>query len=50
IRFSISSASASILFVLKKGSKLHFYMNYRALNRIICKNCIPLSLIAKILN
>ncbi|KAF3769212.1 hypothetical protein M406DRAFT_249494, partial [Cryphonectria parasitica EP155] len=50
IRFLTSSASILILFVLKKEGKLCLCMNYRALNQIICKNCIPLPLIAEILN
>ncbi|KAF3759860.1 hypothetical protein M406DRAFT_270273, partial [Cryphonectria parasitica EP155] len=50
IRLSTSSASAFILFVLKKESELRFCMNYRMLNRIIYKNCTSLPLIAEILN
>jgi len=47
---SISSAGTLILFVPKKREKLRLCINYRALNRIICKDCILFSLISEILD
>ena len=39
-----------IIFVLKKNSKLYFYIDYRDINHIIIKNKTLLFLINKILN
>jgi hypothetical protein len=35
------------MFVPKKGSSLCLYVDYRRLNRITKKNCIPFPLISK---
>ena len=50
IKFSVSFVGAPILFVSKKGGKLHLCMNYKSLNAIIIKNRHLLSLITKTLN
>ena len=38
IRLFINPARAFILFILKKDSKLYFYINYYSLNKVIIKN------------
>jgi hypothetical protein len=50
IQYSISSAEASILFILKKDGSLRLCVNYRGLNKIIIKTRYPLLLIREILN
>ena len=50
IRVSNSLASAPILFVKKPGGGLRFYIDYRALNRIIRKDRYSLPLIRETLN
>jgi hypothetical protein len=49
IRASSLAAGASVLFVKKPGEKLHFCVNYRALNAITSQNRYPLPLIKKTL-
>ena len=50
IKFSVSSANASIFFVFKKNEKLRLCVNYKDLNAIIIKNRHLLSFIIKTLN
>ena len=50
IKYFISSADTSVLFILKKDEDLRLYMNYQNLNHIIIKNWHSLSLINKILD
>ncbi len=50
IQHSVSSAEASVLFVLKNEESLHLYINYKDLNKITIKNCHSLLLINEILN
>ena len=50
IKFSISFANASILFVFKKSKELHLCINYKDLNAIIIKNRHSLPFITKTLN
>ena len=50
IKFFISLANVSILFVFKKNEKLRLCMNYKNLNTIIIKNRYSLSFIIKTLN
>jgi hypothetical protein len=49
IRASSLAAGASVLFVKKPGKRLHFCVDYRALNAIISQNRYSLSLIKEIL-
>jgi hypothetical protein len=49
IRASSLAAEAPVLFVKKPGKRLHFCVNYRALNAIISQNRYLLSLIREIL-
>ena len=50
IKFLMSFVDISILFVPKKGGRLHLYVNYKNLNAIIIKNRHLLSFIIKTLN
>ena len=50
IKFSISLASVSILFVFKKDKELRLCVNYKSLNVIIIKNHHSLSFIIETLN
>ena len=50
IQYSISPAKAFILFMPKKNSNLHLYINYYKLNKITTKNRHFLLLIIKIFN
>ena len=50
IKFSISFADVSILFVLKKNERLRLCVNYKSLNAIIIKNRHSLSFIIETLN
>ena len=45
IRSSKFSTGTLILFVQKKNSNLHLYINYQGLNNLTIKNCYPLPLI-----
>jgi hypothetical protein len=49
IRARNSPAAAPVLFVKKPGSGLRFYIDYRKLNEIICKDRYPLPLITETL-
>ena len=50
INSSKSLASTLILFVLKKKSSLHLYVDCQKLNNLIIKNCYLLLFIRKLLN
>jgi Reverse transcriptase (RNA-dependent DNA polymerase) len=50
IRKSESPASALILFILKKNSRLHLYIDYRGLNKVTIRNRHPLLLISETLD
>ena len=45
IRVSNSLVAALVLFIKKLKGSLRFYINYRGLNRVIKKDCYPLSFI-----
>ena len=50
IRHFINPAEASVLFVPKRDSSLHFCVDYQVLNKITIKNHHALLLISEILN
>ena len=45
IKPSLSAAAAPVLLMRKSGSRLRFYVDYRAFNKIIVKNWYPIPLI-----
>jgi hypothetical protein len=50
IQYSINSAGAPILFILKKDGSLRLYVNYRDFNKITVKNRHSLSLMGETLD
>jgi len=50
IQYFVSSAEASVLFILKNEESLCLYIDYRDLNKITVKNCHFLLLINEILD
>jgi len=50
IRASRSPTASPVIFVRKLGGRLHFYMDYRALNGITIKNRYPIPLIKETLD